>query len=164
MRSRASLVLLAVGLLGGCHKEISSLDRKEAASTVSEAEFAINLRDWPRAEGLYAKATELCPDNGDYWMSLGMVRMRAGERDGARTAYKKALSAFKDKQDVPGDETEIVVREAYVLVLLGRADEARSLVDKARARRPDDRKLGSFVDSRTIDRIIADPGTKELSP
>jgi hypothetical protein len=51
-----------------------------------------------------------------------------------------------------------------VLVILGRADEARSYIEKARASYPDDRLLRSFVESKGIDRMMADPGIKSLSP
>ena len=97
MRHRTALVMLAVLVLSGCHRrEITSLERKEAANVVSEADFAVTLKDWGRAEGLFSKAVGLCPDQGDTWVNLGMVRMRMGNKDGARSAFKSALSAYSD--------------------------------------------------------------------
>ena len=81
---------------------ITPLERDKAANDMSEANFALTLKDWGRAEGLYAKATELCPDEGDAWVSLGssgcasaMTRMRCGgspapERARERTALGHA--------------------------------------------------------------------------
>jgi hypothetical protein len=57
-----------------------------------------------------------------------------------------------------------VLRRAYVLVILGRADEARSTVDRARARFPDDRRLRGFVGSEGVDGLVADPAVKSISP
>jgi hypothetical protein len=56
------------------------------------------------------------------------------------------------------------MRAATVLVILGRPEEARSLVDKAYAKVPDDRRLKAFVEDRGLDRIMADPGVKSISP
>jgi len=55
---------------------------------VSEANFAVTIREWSRAEGLYTKAVKICPDSGDYWLDLGVVRMHLNDRGGARSAYK----------------------------------------------------------------------------
>jgi tetratricopeptide (TPR) repeat protein len=163
--ARLALVLAAALALAGCrHREITSLERKEAANVVSEAEFAVTLKDWKRAEGLYARAAELCPDAGDVMVSLGIVRMHLGDRAGARTAYKSALSAYEADYDLNPVNTQDVLRRAYVLVILGRADEARSAVDKARARHPEDRRLRSFAENHGVDGYIAAPGLKDVSP
>lgn len=162
---RSVLVLAAALALAGCHRrEITSLQRKEAANVVSEAEFAVTMRDWKRAEGLYAKAVDLCPDAGDTWVNLGICRMRLRDRDGARSAYKSALAAYEAAADsVPADPQD-VLRRAYVLVILGRVDEARSAVDRARAKYPDDRRLRTFVENHGVDGFVADPGLKDISP
>src|SRR4051812_35481693 len=91
-----ALTLLAV--TAGCgvkQKEITSAQRGEAATLASEAQFALSVREYSRAEGLLAKAVELCPDTGNYWVSLGSTRMRLSQRDAARTAYRQALSAYE---------------------------------------------------------------------
>ena len=98
MKTRVFFALAVLVVLGaaGCRpppKEITSLQRKEAATLVSEAEFALQLKDLARAEGLLAKAADLCPDTGKYWVDLGSVRVRLGKKDAARTAY---LAALKD--------------------------------------------------------------------
>jgi len=165
MTNRLALVLAAAVVLAGCRaREITKLERDEAANVTSEAEFAVTMKDWSRAEGLYAKAAALCPDQGETWVRLGVARVRLHNSDGARQAYKSALSAFKDdfKRDPAG--TASVIRCASILVILGRVDEARSLVDKAYAKNPDDRRLREFVQMKGVDRIVADPGLKSVSP
>jgi tetratricopeptide (TPR) repeat protein len=163
--SRLVLVVAAALALEGCRpREITSLQRKEAANVISEADFAVTMRDWKRAEGLFARAVQLCPDAGDSWVNLGVVRMHLGDHPGARSAYKSALSAYEADFDLNPADTRDVLRRAYVLVLLGRADEARSAVDKARATYPQDRRLRSFAENRGVDGLIASPGLKDISP
>jgi len=165
MTRRLALVLAAGVVLAGCRaREITKLERDEAANVVSEAEFALTMKDWPRAEGLYAKAVALTPDQGETWVRLGVVRVRLKNPGGAKDAYKSAVSAFEDDYNKHPENTGSVIREATVLVILGRVDEARSVVDKAYAKSPDDRRLRSFVEMKGVDKIIADPGLKEITP
>ncbi|MFY9923624.1 MAG: hypothetical protein WAK51_04010 [Opitutaceae bacterium] len=165
MRRGAALALAAALVLAGCHrKEITSIDRLEAANMVSEAEFAVTIHDWARAEGLYAKATERCPDQADTWVNLGIVRMRLHDPRGARSAYKSALGAYEDDSRREPTNSMPVIRRAYVLVLLGRADEARSLVERARSDNPEDRRLRSFIEHDELTKMLADPSVKEISP
>jgi Flp pilus assembly protein TadD len=165
MTFRLALVLAAAVALAGCRaKEISSIDRKEAANIVSEAEFAVALKDWTRAEGLYAKAAALCPDQGETWVGLGVTRMRLHNPSAARDAYKSALDVYEDDFKRNPADTIPVIRSASVLVILGRADDARSLVNKALEKSPDDRRLRNFVEMKGVDRLAADPGLKEVTP
>lgn len=165
MRYRSALVAAAAILLSGCHRrEITSLERKEAANVVSEAEFAVTLRDWSRAEGLYAKASVLCPDQGDTWVNLGIVRMRLHDAGGAKSAYKSGLSAYEADSKRDPSNTLPAIRRANVLVILGRPDEARSLLARVRQDHPDDRRLRAFMESNGLDKMIADPGLKAVSP
>lgn len=165
MTPRFALGLMAVLALAGCHrKEITSLERKEAASYSSEADFAVTVKEWGRAEDLFAKAVKLCPDQGDTWLNLAVVRMRMHNPSGARDAYKGALSAYEDDMDRNPSNTMSVLRRAYVLVILGRADEARSVAAKSLAKHPDDRTLKAFVESGGVDKMAADPRLKELTP
>jgi Flp pilus assembly protein TadD len=165
MTNRVALVLAAAVVLAGCRaRQITKLERDEAANVTSEAEFAVTMKDWARAEGLYAKAGALCPDQGETWVRLGVVRVQLHDSGGAREAYKSAVSAFKDDSKRDPANTASVIRCASVLVILGRVDEARSLVDKAYARNPDDRRLRDFVQMKGVDRLVADPGLKAVSP
>jgi len=165
MTLRVVLAASAALVLAGCRaREITSHDRKEAANVVSEAEFAVTMRDWKRAEGLFARAVELCPDAGDTWLNLGAVRVRLGDRGGARKAYKGALGAYEAAERADPASSEAVLRRVYVLVVLGRVDEARHALDRAWAAHPDDRRLRSFVENKGLDHLLADPGVKSLTP
>jgi len=157
---------LAASALAGCRfrsKEVTSLERKEAASLASEAQFAVTLRDWARAEGLFAQAARECPDTGDYWVSLGITRVRLGRRSEAKSAYGSAVAAYEDAAKAAPALAQPILQRIYALALMGRADEARRVLEKERSRRPDDRELRIFAETRQLDRILADPGFREIA-
>jgi tetratricopeptide (TPR) repeat protein len=160
-------IVLAVAVLAsfGCakKKEVSTIDRKKAESWVSEAQFALTIRDYPRAEGLYVQATAACPDDGGYWVGLGTTRARQGQRDGARAAYQSALRVYEAKLGNSKTDSEAALQQVYVLALLGRVDEARSLQTKLQARFPDNREVRLFVENKQLDRMLTDPRFKEIA-
>lgn len=156
------MVALTAGC-GGKKKEITSLQRKQAAALVSEAEFAVTIRDHARAEGLFAQAVELTPDAGELWLRLGWSRMKQGNRDGAKKAYQAALAALQSAAKEKKDDPEPQLQQASVLALLGRSDEARELVEKLGQRFPENRAVRAFVEQKTLDRMLADPQFKELA-
>jgi Flp pilus assembly protein TadD len=165
MTARSALVLAAALTLTGCSKKvISPLDRAEAANMASEADFAMNVHEWARAEGLYAKAAALCPDSGDTWITLGVARMKLNDHSGAKSAYKSAVGAFKSAFESDPSDSQALEKQAYVLVLLGRQDDARSVAAGARKDHPEDRLLRQFVDGGELERMIADPGLRDISP
>ena len=165
MRHRLALVIAAALALAGCRaRQITQLERDEAANDASDADFAVTIKDWARAEGMYAKAAKLCPDEADVWMNLGIARMHLNNPGDARTAYKAALSAYKDNLKKSPGQAVIVIRIAYVLTLLGRADEARAVIADALQKAPGDGQLRDIVDSKAIDKMLADPGVKAISP
>lgn len=156
------LLFLGATLAVGCaRKEITALQRKEAATLVSEAQFALTLRDYARAEPLLAKAAAICPDNTAYWQTLGAVRRRMDNRAGAKEAYGKMLDAARDQYRRDAKNTDGVLQEVYALALLGRVDDARAALAKARKNHPDDRALIAFVDGKQFDRILEDPTFKD---
>ncbi|HEX2853159.1 MAG TPA: tetratricopeptide repeat protein [Opitutaceae bacterium] len=164
---RIFILFIALGfLLGGCGrraKEITSLQRKEAETLASEADFAMTLRDLPRTESLLTKVVALCPDNGEYWVNLGAVRMRLGEREKAKTAYQSALAAYKDAAKLEPLNTERILQQVYILALLGRVDEARKLVEQTQKKFPEDRFVREFVQEKQFDRMLAERNFKEVS-
>ncbi len=159
-------LLLALVLLasGGCKpKEIPAVQRKQAANLVSEAQFALTLRDYARAEPLFDQATKLCPDTGEYWIDLGVTRRRLNNKSGAKSAYEKAVDVFRAAFEKESKDTDALLQEVYALALLGKADEGRKVLEKARKKLPDSRPLRGFVESKQLDHILEDPGFKELA-
>lgn len=160
----ALLLAAALALLAGCKpraKQITDLQRKEAAHLDSEAQFAVTMRQWERAEGLYAKATQICPDTGQYWMNLGATRVRGGKKDAARDAYKSALKAFENEAAEKKEEVEPLLGQIRVLALLGRVDDSRAVLEKAAKRFPNDRMVRALREDKNFDRMIADPAFKQ---
>lgn len=168
MMKRFILVLLGFVAVAatGCGRrgrEITSLQRKEAASLASEAEFAMTMRDLPRAEKALTKVVALCPDTGEYWVGLGSLRMRLGDRDGAKSAYQSALSAYEDAAKKEKADGGPVLQQVHVLALLGRVDEARKLLEKSEKKFPNDRLIRDFIQERQLDQMLADPTFKGMS-
>lgn len=167
MKRNVVLFITAVVLATtGCKPkpvEISPLSRKQAASLVSEAQFAITLRDHARAEPLFEEATRLCPDDGEYWLGLGVTRRRLNNLPGAKAAYEKARSAFRDAYERDTTRTEPLVQEVYLLALLGRIDDATATFAKARKKDPADVRLRVFEENKQLERMIAEPLFKELA-
>jgi tetratricopeptide (TPR) repeat protein len=164
---RVTLILLGLwaAFLTGCgRKEITSLQRKEGASLVSEANFAVSLRDYPRAETLFAQAVVACPDTTDYWIGLGTVRRKQDNRAGAKTAFEEALKASRDATKRAGLNGQLRLQQVYLQALLGRMDEARDTLSRARKDLPDNRDIRAFVEGNELDRILADPGFKDMMP
>ena len=160
----AVLLGLAVLLFAGCGpKAVTPLQRKQAASLVSEANFAVTLRDFPRAEGLLSQAVGICPDTPEYWMTLGTVRRKLDNRSGAKTAYEQALKAARASAKRMPENSQPLLQQIYVLALLGQGDDARATLEKARREHPSDRALRLFAEGNELDRMLADPTFKELA-
>lgn len=166
LRLLSSVLVLALG--AGCGakkktKEITDSQRREAALHLSEAQFALSVRDWARAEPLLAKAADLAPDEPGLWLDLGMTRMRLKQRDTAKTAYQEALAAFREAAKKEPANPQWVVQQVTTLVVLGRPDEARALVDKLPGLFPDNVEIKRFVAAKPVDKMLADPKLKELT-
>lgn len=157
---------LALMLGTGCKpklKPVTELQRKEAEHAVAEAQFAMTLKDWARAESLLAKAVQLVPDLGVYWVSLGSMRMRLGNKPGAKEAYQGALRAFELEAaiDATKKDAEPWLKQVQVLALLGRNDEARALLEKTAKRFPENRNVRTFIEGKHFDKMIEDPVFKQ---
>lgn len=157
----ALVFLLAAGC-GPKQPAISDLQRKQAAALVSEAEFAVALRDYTRAEGLFREATELCPDNGSYWLQLGTTSKRLNKTAEAKKSYEQAAKAYAAAYKTNAADPSPVLRQVYAYALLGRTDDARALLRKVRKAHPKDEEIQGF-DEATLDRMMADPGFKAMA-
>ena len=164
VRSCNVLIGIVVVVLGfGCaRKPVTDRDRLEAAHLVSEAQFALSIREWARAEGLLARAVELAPQ-GDYWVSLGATRVRLDDRAGAKAAYLAALGAYADEARRSAATSEPLMKQAYVLALLGRQDESRTLIVKAAKRFPLDQKVLDLTDPAAFAKMISSPKFKDMA-
>ncbi len=85
------------------------------------------------AEALIVRALELSPDDPFILDSLGWVRFRRGDLEGARTHLERAYALRSD--------AEIAAHLGEVLWKLDRRDDANRLFDEALAAHPDNRLL-----------------------
>ncbi|QYM78072.1 hypothetical protein K0B96_12220 [Horticoccus luteus] len=149
---RLLFVVLALALLGetGCKpkREPTSLERKKAESLLTEANFAETMRDWPRAEKLYAEAGKLTPGDGDLWLQLGTIRRRQDDRNGAKKAYANGLDAYRAAYKKDGKNPTPLIQQVYALALLGRVDEARKTLAQARLKHADNAAVRNFTDAK----------------
>ena len=157
----AAAALIFGGGCGGGKKPITELQRKEAAHLAAEAQFALTMRDYARAEAALAKAAAECPDTGTYWISLGGARMRLGNRAGAKSAYQAGLKAYEIEAGQNPTLAEPWLKQIYVMALLGRLDEGRKLIEVTAKRFPGDRGVRLFVEEKQFDQMLADLGFKQ---
>lgn len=158
-RLLCALVALTLLAGAGCKPKITPLDRKKAASLVTEANFAETMRDWPRAEKLYAEAVALAPDDGDLWLQLGVTRRHLDNRSGAKKAYAGALDAYRAAYKKDATKSALFIQQVYTLALLGRVDEAKKTLAHARKQHADEVGVRNFTDQQ-FDQWLASPDFK----
>jgi tetratricopeptide (TPR) repeat protein len=158
----AGTSLLAIAASCTPQKQVTERDRKEAAHLASEAQFAMALREWSRAEGLLAKAVQVAP-TGDTWVNLGAVRVKLNQRAGARHAYQAALKAYEmDTARRPG-VTEPWIRQAFVLALLGRREDARAVLERAVKVFPKDTRLRALTTPAEFEKMTSTREFKDMA-
>ncbi len=156
--TRFRMAWVMAALLGGCGQpEVSETRRKEAALLAGEAQTAITLRDWARAEGLLAKAAETAPDTATYWTGLGAARVRLGNKAGAKTAYERALDAYAAEGRKEPKEPDPWLKRVTVLALLGRTTDARELLAKTQKEFPGHRDVKAYAEGKALEALLADP-------
>ena len=158
--------LLGLLVVTGCKPKssnITSIQRMEAAGLISEAEFAISIRELVRAEKLLTQACALEFDNGKTWISLGMIRVRLGQKPTAKVAYESALHAYEEAYALEPKSAQLYLQQVYLLALLGRMPEARSVLAEIQKKHGADSQVRSFVQSRQLDAMAQAPQFREIA-
>ena len=156
---------LVLAVAAGCaakRKVPTEREQKEAALYASEGQFALNMKQWPRAEENYLKAARASPE-GNYYLSLGLARLRQNKRSEAKAAYEEAVRAFADDAVRAPDFSEAWLRQAFVLAALGRMDESRAVIAQAAKKFPNDAKVRALTDPKAFEQMIAAPNFKEVA-
>jgi tetratricopeptide (TPR) repeat protein len=99
----------------------------------------------------------------EYWLNLGTVRRRLGNRDGAKAAYEQMLDLVRDIYRHDSKDPGPLLQQIYVLALLGRMDEARAVLERAQKDHPDDGNVRAFVEGHQLERLQADPTFKDIA-
>jgi tetratricopeptide (TPR) repeat protein len=145
----------------GRPKEVPKLVAAEADNLVSDATFALQIREYARAEKSLARAVELRSDIPDWWLNLGTACKRQGKVGDARSAYKKALALYEKRYAATADVADLQ-QQLIVLVLLGREDEARKLLERAGQKQPSQPVLKHFAEGKIVDQLLRDPNIQQL--
>jgi Flp pilus assembly protein TadD len=151
---------LAVSACKDKPKELPPAVQAEVMQHMSEAEFAVNIRDYARAEGLLKKATELDPNNARAWIQLGIARRRQNNTSGAKKAYNEALDVLKATYKRDKKQPGPLMAQIEVYVLLGKTDDARKVLEQALKEHPSDRGIREFSEMKLLDQMAKDPQVK----
>lgn len=118
-------------------------DRPEDASLLNALGYSLADRNLklPRAEQLIRKALEASPDNPAFLDSLGWVRFRRGDVDGAISHLERAYRIYPDP--------EIASHWGEALWVSGKQAEARALWARSLARSPDSKPLRATIERLT---------------
>jgi tetratricopeptide (TPR) repeat protein len=117
--------------------------RPEDASLLNALGYSLADRSQklPRAEQLIRKALEASPDNPAFLDSLGWVRFRRGDVEGAIPYLERAYRIFPD--------AEIASHWGEALWQLGKQPEARAVWARSLARSPDSKPLRATIERLT---------------
>lgn len=165
MKPLALFLCLVLALLAGCKgkpKELSPTEKLAVENLISEAQFALQIREYSRAEELFQRAITLREDFPEYWVLLGMARRRQDNLDGARKAYKHALELHKERYDREKKDEDLA-QQAWVLALLGRTDDALKFLEQSLKDHPDSAVLRQMADPRGLPRTFQTAQFKELA-
>jgi tetratricopeptide (TPR) repeat protein len=117
--------------------------RPEDASLLNALGYSLADRNQklPRAEQLIRKALDASPDNPAFLDSLGWVRFRRGDVEGAIPHLERAYRIFPD--------AEIASHWGEALWQLGKQPEARAVWARSLARSPDSKPLRATIERLT---------------
>lgn len=159
------ILVLSVSLWVSCKpkpREVSSVERAQALQLASDAQISAQLRDYAKAVEALSRATQLDPEVPAYWSGLGVNRMRQGDKSGARKAYEKAVSIYEDLAKKDPKDAVPLLKQIEALVLLGRVEDARKVLQRALREFPRDPTVRAFNDAKFIDQMLKDPSMKAV--
>jgi tetratricopeptide (TPR) repeat protein len=118
-------------------------DRPEDASLLNALGYSLADRNLklPRAESMIRKALLASPDNPAFLDSLGWVRFRRGDIQGALPHLERAYRIFPD--------AEIASHWGELLWVSGKQAEARALWARSLARSPESKPLRATIERLT---------------
>ena len=169
---RYSRITASINVIGKSDSEISALAKNDPkALTVDELLYAATLTDDNKTrEDIYAKATQVYPNDYRTWNDLGVTQYIAGE-------YKAAAQSFKKAQSLAGSNLEPVMNLGLIDLQNGKYKEANQLFGQAAGVSELNDALGvyylktgdnakavrAFGDSKTNNAALAQILTKDYS-
>jgi tetratricopeptide (TPR) repeat protein len=92
-----------------------------------------------------------------------MIRVRLGRKPAAKAAYESALHAYEEAYALEPKSAQLYLQQVYLLALLGRMPEARSVLAEIQKKHGADPEVRSFVQSRQLDTMAQSPQFKEIA-
>lgn len=167
MKKFTLLGVVALLAITGCKQKpqasetkISPEARAQALQLASEGEFSIQVHDYAAAEQSMVKAVALDPITPRYWKELGSVRKHLGKTDDARAAYQKSYDLLEAARQKDAGSGGLVLGEVETLVLMGKTNDAKELLNKTVKDHPQDQTLQQMVKNNIVDKMAADPMIK----
>ncbi len=114
---------------------------------LTESTAALHAKDYAKARTLAEQATRLAPQFAEAWVGYGMASVCLGEMDQARAAYERALSLHQARHRQNPTDANQVVQQVFLLTLLGRSDEAETLLKQASNDYPEDDQIAKLAKS-----------------
>lgn len=163
----AALVFAGCGNRGpkrtpGQPRAVSATIAAQADEAASDATFALQIQDYARAAQSLKKSLGFRDDIPDRWEALAYAYKHLNQTSDARDAYRRALKLWKQyysETKDPGDG----MHELYVLIYLGRADEARALAKTLAKANPNNTDVQNFYQNKGVDAMLADPTVQDRS-
>jgi tetratricopeptide (TPR) repeat protein len=159
VRYQIALIQDRAGMQRESMRNFESLlkDRPEDASLLNALGYSLADRNQklPRAESMIRKALQASPDNPAFLDSLGWVRFRRGDVQGALPHLERAYRIFPD--------AEIASHWGELLWVSGKQAEARALWARSLARSPESKPLRATIERLTGTKMeppAATPGTQ----
>ena len=159
------ICVTTLALAAGCTKKLKEVDpqaEKEAKLLMSEAQFAMSIREYPRAEELIRRSIKLTDEVPEYWVSLGMTLRKQDNKDEARKAYKRALELHTLRYEI-SKKPEELAQQAFVLGLLGKTDDALKVLEKGLKEYPDSPVMKKMADPRGLPSTFKNQQFKDLT-
>jgi len=142
-----SLTLLTFALVTSCAHTPSNATASRSQQLASESATALNAEDYSQAQSLAAQATSIDPQFAEAWVGYGMASVRLGQTDRARDAYEHALSLHQARHRANPADANQVFQQIFVLALLGRSDEAATLLKQAEIEYPNDKQISKLAEN-----------------
>ena len=151
--------VLGVLCFSGCRDGASSGNHR-VQDLAREASQAFAERDYREARTLSQEVVHLKPDFAEAWVLHGESSALLGDTASARTSYERAQQLHAQRYRANPDDTNQLVQQIHVLLLLGRDMEARVLLAQGLEAHPVDGPLTRL--SLGIDELLVDPEWQRL--
>ena len=109
---------------------------ESAAEIAARASQAMEAKDYVRAEALTRTAVRMDPEFAEGWVALGLSLWWQERQAEAQAAFEEALGAHSRRFEKDPTDSNQLLQQVFVLVLLGREQDALTQLRSAKARFP----------------------------